>query len=123
MITLGPGAVAEAINTGITTESIASLKQTASQQHQIATIKSKWIQGKTTEIAETIKAMTPFYEEQAAAELAKTEDIRTYVEKLMAGIESLDLYVGKDVTVETIRSGESAPRGEPLTIILKTAVE
>ena len=119
LITLGPGAVAEAINSGITTESIASLKQAANQQHQIATIKSKWIQGKTTEIAETIKAMTPFYEEQAAAELAKTEDIRTYVEKLMAGIQSLDLYVGKDVTIETIRSGDSAPRGEPLTIMQK----
>jgi len=72
LITLGPGAVADAINSGITIESIASLKQAASQQHQIATIKSKWIQSKTTEIADTIKAMTPFYEEQAAAELAKT---------------------------------------------------
>jgi len=37
----------------------------------------------------------------------------------MAGIESLDLYVGKDVIVETMRSGESAPRGEPLTIMQK----
>ena len=118
-VALARGSVSDAIGMGITAESIALLKEAANREHQIATIKSKWIQGKTTQIAETIKAMTPYYEEQAAAALAQTEDVRTYVAKLMQGIESLDLYVGKDVEVIAIRVGESAPKDVPLTFVQK----
>lgn len=113
------GSLADALGTGITTESIAALKAAANREHQIATIKSKWIQGKTAAIADTIKALTPFYEEQAAAALASTEDVRSYVAKLMRGIETLDLYVGKDVDVTTIREGTPAPKDVPLTFVQK----
>lgn len=116
---MATGTVSAAIGVGITAEGIAALKSAASREHQIATIKAKWIQGKTGEIAETIKAMTPFYQEQAAAALAQTEDVRSYVAKLMEGIESLDLYVGKDVEVHTIRTGDSAPKDVPLTFVQK----
>ncbi|WP_240533963.1 hypothetical protein [Aeromonas veronii] len=85
LVSIATGTVADAIGTGITPEAIASLKQAAGREHQIATIKSQWIQGKTGEIAATIKALTPYYEEQAAAALAQTEDVRTYVAKLMEG--------------------------------------
>ncbi len=119
LVSIATGTVADAIGTGITPEAIASLKQAAGREHQIATIKSQWIQGKTGEIAATIKALTPYYEEQAAAALAQTEDVRTYVAKLMEGIESLDLYVGKDVEVTTIREGEAAPSDQPLTFVQK----
>jgi len=114
---MATGTLADAIGTGITAERVASLKNAANQEHRIATIKSEWIQGKTTEIAQTITAMTPYYQEQAAAALAQTEDVRSYVSKLMKGIESLDLYVGKDVEVETIRKGDSAARDIPLTFV------
>lgn len=113
------GNVSSAISTGITADRIDSLKQLASREYEIASIKSKWIQSKTTAIAETIRAMTPFYDEKAAAALAQTEDVKTYVSKLMSGIASLDLYVGKDVEVETIRAGLSAASTEPLTIMQK----
>ena len=119
LVSLATGTVVDALGTGITVEGIASLKEAASREHQVATIKAEWIQGKTSEIASTIKAMTPFYEEQAAAALAQTEDVRSYVAKLMRGIESLDLYVGKDVEVETIRTGDSAPKNVPLTFVQK----
>ncbi len=116
---IATGTIANAIGSGITTESIATIRAAAQREHQVATIKSKWIQSKTSEIAETITALTPFYAEQAAAALAQTEDVRTYVAKLMQGIESLDLYVGKDVEVTTIQTGESAPRDVPLTFVQK----
>ena len=87
LVSMATGTVANAINAGITEAGIAALKAAAGREHQIATIKSKWIQAKTSQIAATIKAMTPFYEEQAAAALAQTEDVRTYVAKLMKGIE------------------------------------
>lgn len=117
--TLGTGLVADAIASGITPEDIAAMKEAVARQHQIATVQSNWIRGKTAEITETIKEMAPFYEEQAAAALAQTEDVRAYVIKLLKGIESLDLYVGKDVEVQTIRTGESAPTGVPLTFVQK----
>lgn len=119
LASLATGTVVDALGTGITVEGIASLKEAASREHQVATIKAEWIQGKTSEIAETIQAMTPFYSEQAAAALAQTEDVRSHVAKLMRGIESLDLYVGKDVEVETIRAGDSAPKDMPLTFVQK----
>lgn len=119
LVTLATGTVVDTLGTGITVEGIASLKEAANREHQVATLKAEWIQGKTSEIAETIQAMTPFYSEQAAAALAQTEDVRSYVAKLLRGIESLDLYVGKDVEVETIRTGDSAPKDSPLTFVQK----
>lgn len=119
LATFATGTVADSIGTGITAEGIAALRIAVNKEHQIATIKSEWIQGKTGEIAATIQAMTPFYKEQAAAALAQTEDVRAYVTKLMQGIESLDLYVGKDVEVETICEGEPAPNDAPLTFVQK----
>lgn len=119
LISLATGTVVDVLGTGITVEGIASLKEAANREHQVATIKAEWIQGKTSEIAETIQAMTPFYSEQAAAALAQTEDVRSHVAKLMRGIESLDLYVGKDVEVETICTGDTAPKDVPLTFVQK----
>lgn len=119
VVSLTTGTIADAIGTGITTESIAAMKKAANREHQVATIKAQWIQGKTSEIAATIKMMTPFYEEQAAAALAQTEDVRSYVAKLMEGIESLDLYVGKNVEVHLIREGQAAARDIPLTFVQK----
>lgn len=114
---LATGTVANAIGSGITEAGIEQMKAAANRQHQIATVQAKWIQGKTEAIAETITAMTPFFQEKAAAALAHTEETRSYVSKLMQGIESLDLYVGKGVEVSTIRSGTSAPLEEPLTFM------
>ncbi len=114
---LATATVADAMGAGITSEGIAAMKEAANREHQIATIKAQWIRGKTTAIAEAIKQMTPYYEEQAAAALAQTEDVRSYVDKLLEGIESLDLYVGKDVEVNTIREGKPADDGVPLTFV------
>ena len=116
LISLARGTVANALTAGVNEASLASMRSAANQQHKIATIQSNWMSSKTQEISKTISAMTPFYEEKAAAALAATEDVRSYVAKLMDGIASLDLYVGKDVEVETLREGPSAPKSEPLTI-------
>ncbi|MFN9473243.1 hypothetical protein [Acidovorax sp.] len=116
MVALATGTVADAIAGGVNTENIEALKIAAAREHSIATIKAKWIQSKTNEIASTIKQLTPFYEEQAAAALAQTEDVRAYVDELLRGIQSLDLYLGKDVEVLRICEGESAPKDVPLTI-------
>ena len=117
VVVFASGSVADAIGNGVTSESIAAMKAAANREHQIASVKANWIQEKTDQIAETIAAMTPFYQEQAAAALAQTEDVRSYVARLLQGIESLDLYVGKDVEVQPIREGEGAPKSVPLTFV------
>lgn len=119
LVSLSNGSMADAIESGLTIESIAELKKSANNEHKMATIKAEWIKGKTNAIAEAISNMTPFYQELAAAALAQTDDVRSYVDKLLLGIESLDLYVGKDVDVLTIREGMSAPRDVPLTFVQK----
>lgn len=118
-LALVSGSVADAIGTGITTEAIEELRVSVQREGKLAQYKADWITQKSNEIAKTIQAVTPFYQELAAAALAGSEDIRSYVVKLLQGIESLDLYVGKDVIVETICKGASAPRSEPLTFVQK----
>lgn len=117
IVSLATGTIADALGTGITSDTVAAMKVAAKREHQIATIKAQWIQSKTTEIANAIHEMTPYYKEQAAAALAQTEDVRNYVAKLLQGIESLDLYVGKDVEVLTIREGVHAPKDMHLTLV------
>lgn len=119
IVSMATGAVANALDRGLTEKTVEAMKAAAGEQHAIATIKSNWIQSKTKEIADTISSMAPFYEEQAAAALAQTEDVRSYVGNLIEGIESLDLYLGKDVTVTTIREGSPAARDVPLTFVQK----
>jgi hypothetical protein len=117
LVSLSQGSLADALTAGITPEVIGALKVAASRQHQIATIKARWIEGKTGAIAGALRALTPYYEEQAAAALALTEDVRSYVERLLDGIGSLDLYVGKGVEVEMICEGADAPAEIPLTLV------
>ncbi|MDW9481278.1 hypothetical protein GOB57_21775 [Sinorhizobium meliloti] len=111
------GTISNALMAGITEQKIEMLKAAAGREHLIATIQSNWIAKHSKSISETIGKMTPFYHEKAAAALAQTEDVRNYVAKIMSGVASLDLYIGKDVFVQTVREGTSAPKGEPLTFV------
>lgn len=116
------GSLAQALGGEISAQRLDRWKEAAQREHQIATIKAQWIQSKTNEIAQAITALTPYYEEQAAAALACTAQVREHVARLLEGIGSLDLYVGKDVEVITLREGPSAPPAEPLTFMQRKLV-
>jgi hypothetical protein len=120
--TLPPPTPDATLDSSLTTEKIETMKLSMAKAGQIAKIQAEHIKAKVEQIGETVKAMTPFYQEQAAAALATTEDVRAHVGKLMTGIASLDLYVGTDVYVEQVSKGKDAsdgPDGEhlPLTIM------
>lgn len=68
------GSVADAIGTGITTEAIEELRVSVQREGKLAQYKADWITQKSSEIAKTIQAVTPFYQELAAAALAGSED-------------------------------------------------
>lgn len=116
-VRLATGSVGSAIAAGVTEADIKNMREAAEQNHQIATIQSEWIQERNTEITTAVQAMVPYFSEMAAAQLAATEDARAQVDKLMDGIQSLDLYIGKDVNVKVICKGQSAPSDEPLTFV------
>lgn len=116
-VRLATGSLGEALASGITENDIKSMQDAAKQNLQIATIQSEWIQERNKEITAAVQAVVPYFSEMAAAQLATTEDARTQVDKLMDGIQSLDLYIGKDVNVKVIRKGTSAPADEPLTFV------
>jgi hypothetical protein len=105
------------LTTSLQAEQVETMKLAAEHHHQMATLKSDWIKARVETIGETVAAMTPYFQEQAAAALAKTEDVRRYVSKLQSGIESLDLYVGTGVYVHRLSEGASAPADLPLTVV------
>lgn len=111
------GDVASALSDGMSSDRMELLKSAAEQQRRVAAIKAEWMTEKTQAIAETIQGMTPFFEEQGAVALARTEDVREHVDRVTKGIENLGLYVGNDVHVLTVREGRGAPRDEPLTFV------
>jgi hypothetical protein len=104
------------LNSTLTAEKVEKMKLAMRVKEAEIKIQAKWMEGTVKEMGETVNSMTPYYGEKAAAALAKTEDIQRYVHKLMTGIKSLDLYVGTDVEVTTVRTGDDAPEGMPLTI-------
>lgn len=101
----------------VTPDRVNAVRAVVEQQHQLATRKAEWITSKTEEMTAAIQELVPFFQERAAAALAQTEDVRAYADKLLTGVESLDLYIGKGVEVETICQGDPAPATEPLSIL------
>lgn len=116
------GDLAEAIGKGVTETSINEMKSIAERQVAVAQVQQEWFSEKTEKIANRIAAMTPFYEEQAAAAIAKTESVTAHIDKMKKGIESLDLYLGKGVSITTLKQGESAPFHAPLTFVQQKLV-
>lgn len=113
------GSVSDAVTSGLNEGTVDQLKVAIDQQRDIAEIKANWIKARTNEITSAVSRLTPFFEEKAAAALAATQDARTYAETLRKGIETLDLYVGNGVQVETISEGTDAGRDIPLSFVQK----
>lgn len=101
----------------MTEADVNRMKLALARRGEEARLTSELFKANVKEISETVEAMVPFMQERADAALARTEDIRAYVARLSKGIASLDLYIGKDVNVLTIKSGESAPDTVPLSVL------
>lgn len=116
IVSMVSGSLSNAIETGITESKIVEMKAAASRELRIAQVKGKWMTDQIKLVAETIEKLTPYFKESAAASIAANHDAIEHVNKLLVGIETLDLYVGKGVTVTTIKKGVSAPIDTKLTI-------
>jgi hypothetical protein len=105
------------IDQTLTVDKVEHMKLTMAKFKVVTELQSGWIKEKIEEISATVKAMTPYYQEQAVAIKATTEDVRNRLAGFVTGIESLDLYVGTGVEVRTLKSGKDASPEIPLTIM------
>jgi len=97
-------------------QSLATLVDSANQVRDEATAQTKWLTERVKAIQGKVERLSPFFAEKAAAAMAATEDVRTDVDMIMRGLQTLSLFVGKNVNVERIREGASAPSDIPLTL-------
>lgn len=109
--------VGDVIAQGIDAAGVAELTRMAGRQAVVAQAQGNWLKAKTTEITETLKALTPYMTERAAVALARSSGALKMVKRIQRGIESLDLYTGTGVDVFDVCTGEDALSSEPLTLI------
>lgn len=105
------------IHNGINEQGIAELKHIASSQAVIARAQATWLQERTEAIAATLAQLTPYVSERSAVALARASGAIKMAERIGRGIESLDLYVGKNVDVIDLKVGAPAATHEPLSLI------
>lgn len=108
--------VAALMSPALTQNGITQIKSALNEHKEIAERRSKWLSNYTGTIGKEVERLTPYFEEVADVALAATKDIRDHIEEIMKGIDSLNLYVLKDVIIDTIQQGPSAPEDERLTV-------
>ena len=115
----GPGSFSlpNVIGRQVSAGDVSALAHVAERQGKLAELKMEWIQKRTGQISEKVKALVPFYSECAGVALARTSAVRKQYEAIRKGLESLDLYTGKGVEVHAIKKGKGATGEEPLTLM------
>lgn len=101
---------------GLTETGVGQIKAGMENQKAIAERRSEWITSRTTLLTKMASEMTPFFQEKAAVALALTKDMTNHVKSLMNGIQNLNLYVLKDVEIETLREGADANESLQLSV-------
>ncbi|MEW5511904.1 hypothetical protein ABGT16_04725 [Pseudomonas asiatica] len=119
---LPPLTLGTAIARGVTEASMVQLRGQADHQRDIVSIKAEWLKEATQRLSAAFAAMAPYYTEQVDIPMARARAMQEQVTRITDGLQSLDLYLGKDVFVHRLASGSSAPEDEPLTIVQRKLV-
>ncbi|NWC83156.1 hypothetical protein HX798_23115 [Pseudomonas putida] len=119
---LPPLTLGTAIARGVTEASMVQLRGQADHQRDIVSIKAEWLKEATQRLSAAFAAMAPYYTEQVDIPMARARAMQEQVTRITDGLQSLDLYLGKDVLVRRVASGSSAPEDEPLTIVQRKLV-
>lgn len=119
---LPPLTLGTAIARGVTEASMIQLRGQADHQRDIVSIKAEWLKKATQKLSAAFSAMAPYYTEQVEIPMARAREMQEQVKRISDGLQSLDLYLGKDVYVHRIASGKSAPEDQPLTIVQRKLV-
>jgi len=98
-------------------KAVESLQSNVKSLKEQAETKALILKDGAEAIKQSIKKMAPYLTEQAEVCMALASEEIKDIEKLCRGVESLELYVGKNVYIERIAQGEDAPYGEPLYVL------
>ena len=93
-----------------------AIQAAAERNMAIATKTESWLHEKVADITKHVGLIAEFHQERAQSMIAKTQKIREEVIRLSRGVESLGIYSGDDVVVETIADGISAAADIPLVL-------
>nr|WP_073675543.1 hypothetical protein [Pseudomonas aeruginosa] len=105
---LPPLTLGTAIARGVTEASMIQLRGQADHQRDIVSIKAEWLKRATQKLSAAFSAMAPYYTEQVEIPMARAREMQEQVKRITDGLQSLDLYLGKDVYVHRVASGKSA---------------
>ena len=83
---------------------------------ELAKAQGAWITAKSKEMGRLAGVVGAFYVERTTAALAQVSGYVEYAKGLEQGVNSLGLYLGDGVVVETIATGDDAPSDIPLTL-------
>ncbi|HBO5516228.1 TPA: hypothetical protein L4559_005157 [Pseudomonas aeruginosa] len=119
---LPPLTLGTAIARGVTEASMIQLRGQADHQRDIVSIKAEWLKKATQKLSAAFSAMAPYYTEQVEIPMARAREMQEQVKRITDGLQSLDLYLGKDVYVHRVASGKSASEDQPLTIVQRKLV-
>lgn len=109
--------VGSIISGGVDAAGVEQMALAAKTHAIVAQAQVNWLQTKTREISDTIRAMTPYISERAAVAMARSSAALKSAKRLREGIASLDLYTGKNVDVFDVRTGEPAPESDKLVLL------
>ncbi len=104
---------------GLTETGIQQIRAGLNNQKDIAQRRGQWIEKRTQRLSKIASRMTPFFKEKAELAKAVSREMMDHVDELMKGIGNLNLYVLKDVFIDTLQEGASAPEDEKLSITQK----
>lgn len=109
--------VVDVIEAGVSPALINQIKASTNKQRDIAQIQAQWLTDQQKRLQDMFAAVLPYGTEMAAAQTSSIQDVTDSIDKMMSGIATLELYTGEDVFVYTVKEGEPAPDGLPLTVM------
>lgn len=121
-VTMALGTVQNALSQGISEAQVSLMAKVAEREGKIAGAVANIITSRTGAITRALEKMHPYYAELAAAKLAGTQEGIEQASKIQAGVLTLELFVGKNVTVVDVAEGEPADSSIPLTLCQKKLV-
>ena len=108
------------IESGLTKDKIEQLRQSATQTQDLLKIQTDWMMEKQKEIQNIFSQILPYGSELAASQKASMQEINRDIETRQEGIKTLELYLGENIEVFTIKKGNSADSSIPLTMLQET---
>lgn len=117
LFTGGINNVVDLLGSSNATEQIEHYSAGMGMAKDLVQIQLQYLQNISSEILELSKKVMPYVMERMITSISSMEEKKVQFEKMNDSVASMQLYTGVGVEVDTIRTGNSADRAEPLTLM------